>query len=89
MFLRHLIRICFILKTTKLLSNSLKNLSNQKNANELKPNVIRFLDENHLSDINEIMHSKVFKKSAGVLVELSSPEDDEKFLKQLCAKRQS
>ena len=46
-----------------------------------KPNVIRFLDETHLSDINELMHSPIFKKSAGVLVELSSLEDDEKFLK--------
>ena len=48
-------------------------------ANELKPNVIRFLDENNLNDINEIMHSKVFKKSTGVLMEFSSSEDDKKF----------
>src|SRR4030042_931894 len=47
----------------------------------LKPNVIRFLDENHLNDINEIMHSKVFKKKAGVLLEFSNSEDDQKFLK--------
>ena len=46
----------------------------------LKPNVIRFLDENHLNDINEIMHSKVFKKSAGVLMEFGNSEDDKKFL---------
>jgi FAD/FMN-containing dehydrogenase/NAD-dependent dihydropyrimidine dehydrogenase PreA subunit len=56
-----------------------KNNDTQKN----KPNVIRFLDENHLSDINELMHSRVFNKSAGVLVELSSSEDDEKFLKTI------
>jgi ferredoxin len=48
-------------------------------ANELKPNVIRFLDENNLNDINEIMHAKVFKKSAGVLMEFSSSEDDKKL----------
>jgi FAD/FMN-containing dehydrogenase/NAD-dependent dihydropyrimidine dehydrogenase PreA subunit len=48
-------------------------------ANALKPNAIRFLDENHLNDINEIMHSKVFKKSAGVLMEFSSSEEDKKF----------
>ena len=48
-------------------------------VNELKPNVIRFLDENNLNDINEIMHSKVFKKNAGVLMEFSSSEDDKKF----------
>jgi FAD/FMN-containing dehydrogenase/NAD-dependent dihydropyrimidine dehydrogenase PreA subunit len=52
-----------------------------KDAENINPNAIRFLDENHLSDINEIMHSSVFKKSAGVLVEFSSTEDDEKFLK--------
>jgi FAD/FMN-containing dehydrogenase/NAD-dependent dihydropyrimidine dehydrogenase PreA subunit len=49
-------------------------------ANELKPDTIRFLDENHLNDINEIMHSKVFKKSAGVLIEFDNPEEDKKFL---------
>jgi FAD/FMN-containing dehydrogenase/NAD-dependent dihydropyrimidine dehydrogenase PreA subunit len=49
-------------------------------ADDLKPNVIRFLDENHLNDINEIMHSKVFKKSAGVLIEFSNSEEDNKFL---------
>jgi FAD/FMN-containing dehydrogenase/NAD-dependent dihydropyrimidine dehydrogenase PreA subunit len=49
-------------------------------AEELKPNVIRFLDENHLSDINEIMHSTVFKKSAGVLIEFANSEEDNKFL---------
>lgn len=50
-------------------------------AQNTKPNVIRFLDENHLNDINDLMHSHEFKKSAGVLFEFSSPEDDEKFLK--------
>lgn len=49
-------------------------------AAELKPNVIRFLDDNHINDINEIMHSKVFKKSAGVLIEFANSEDDNKFL---------
>jgi len=48
-------------------------------VNEPRPNVIRFLDENNLNDINEIMHAKVFKKSAGVLMEFSSSEDDKKF----------
>jgi len=52
-----------------------------KAMEQLNPNVIRFLDENHLNDINEIMHSSVFKKNAGVLVEFSSSEDDQKFLK--------
>jgi FAD/FMN-containing dehydrogenase/NAD-dependent dihydropyrimidine dehydrogenase PreA subunit len=52
--------------------------SGQEDA--LKPNTIRFLDENHLNDINEIMHAKVFKKSAGVLVEFSELEEDKKFI---------
>ena len=47
---------------------------------QLNPNVIRFLDENHLNDVNAIMHSKIFKKKAGVLAELSSSEDDRRFL---------
>jgi FAD/FMN-containing dehydrogenase/NAD-dependent dihydropyrimidine dehydrogenase PreA subunit len=49
-------------------------------AEELKPNVIRFLDGNHLNNINEIMHSSVFKKTAGVLIEFSNAEEDKKFL---------
>ena len=49
-------------------------------AEELKPNVIRFLDENHLNNINEIMHSSVFKKTSGVLIEFSNAEEDKKFL---------
>jgi ferredoxin len=48
---------------------------------ELNPNVIRFLDGNHLGDINEIMHASLFKKNAGVLVEFSSEADDQNFLK--------
>ena len=54
-----------------------------RDAQSIKPNVIRFLDENHLNDVNELMHTQVFKKSAGVLVEFSSLEDDEKFLKAI------
>jgi FAD/FMN-containing dehydrogenase/ferredoxin len=46
----------------------------------INTNVIRFLDANHLGDTNEVMHANVFKKTAAVLVELSSPEDDQKFL---------
>jgi FAD/FMN-containing dehydrogenase len=38
-------------------------------AAKLNPNVIRFLDENHLYDTNAIMRSDIFKKSAAVLVE--------------------
>ena len=47
----------------------------------MNPNTIRFLDENQLADINQIMRSGIFKKSAAVLVEFSSPEDEEHFLR--------
>ncbi len=52
-----------------------------KAAKELRPNVIRFLDANHLDDINHIMHSQEFKKSAAILIEFGSSEDDAKFTK--------
>lgn len=44
------------------------------------PNVIRFLDANHLEDINKVMHGSEFKKSASVLFEFGSAEDDKKFM---------
>ena len=43
-------------------------------------NVIRFVDENHLRETNEIMHANVFKEQAGVLVEFSSTADEQQFL---------
>lgn len=48
-------------------------------ATHLNPNVIRYLDENHLGDTNEIMRSGIFKKSAGVLLEFGSVEDERRF----------
>jgi len=56
---------------------------NSKEKADISVNVIRFLDENHMSDTNEVMHDNVFKKSTAVLVELSSADDDEKFIKYL------
>jgi len=53
---------------------------NEIGAAKLKPNVIRFLDENHLADTNELMRSGIFKKSAAVLVEFGSVEDEERFV---------
>ncbi|HTZ20431.1 MAG TPA: FAD-binding protein [Opitutaceae bacterium] len=50
---------------------------------ELNPNVIRFLDENHLNDTNEVMRVDLFKKSAGVLVEFDNAEDDDRFVRFL------
>ena len=48
-------------------------------AARLNPNVIRFLDENNLADTNKVMRSGIFKKSAAVLVEFGSAEDEEHF----------
>ncbi len=46
---------------------------------QLDPNVIRFLDENHLADVNKIMRAGIFKKSAAVLVEFGNSEDEGHF----------
>lgn len=43
--------------------------------------MIRFVDENHLGDINEMLHASIFKKSAAVMVEFGSEEENEGFLK--------
>ncbi|MCX5856444.1 MAG: FAD-binding protein [Deltaproteobacteria bacterium] len=58
----------------------IESLVEIRKAEALNPNALRFLDENHLSNINELMHSAVFKKKPGVLVEFGSTEDDQKFL---------
>lgn len=57
----------------------LKNTSTEKPG----PNVIRFLDENHLTDTNEVMRAGIFKKSAGVLMEFGSALDEEQFVKYM------
>jgi len=46
---------------------------------QLNPNVIRFLDENHLADVNKIMRADIFKTSAAVLVEFGSAQDEGHF----------
>jgi len=48
--------------------------------NKINPDTIRFLDQNQMTDMNEIMRSGIFKKSAAVLIEFSSSEDDAQFL---------
>jgi len=58
-----------------------------KARGELNPNVIRFLDENHLSDTNEVMRTGIFQKSAGVLVEFDNVEDDDRFVRFLAQAR--
>ena len=49
-------------------------------VNKINPDTIRFLDENQLADINQIMRSGIFQKSAAVLVEFSSSENEKPFL---------
>jgi ferredoxin len=50
-------------------------------AGKINPDTIRFLDENQMGDMNEIMRSGIFKKSAAVIIEFSSSGDDALFLK--------
>ena len=50
-------------------------------ATKMNPDTIRFLDENQLADINQIMRSGIFRKSAAVLVEFSSSENEGLFLR--------
>ena len=59
----------------------IREFVNAMASQKLNPNVIRFVDENHLGDINEMMHAVIFKKTAGVLIEFGSSEDDECFTK--------
>ena len=49
-------------------------------ARQLKPSVIRFLDENAMADTNEILRSAIFKKSPAVLMEFSNVRDNNNFL---------
>lgn len=44
-----------------------------------KPNTIRFLDATHLDDINKLMHTGIFKKSAAVVMEFGSADDEKSF----------
>jgi FAD/FMN-containing dehydrogenase/ferredoxin len=45
----------------------------------IQPNVIRFLDRNHLHDTNKVIRARIFKETAAVLVEFDIPGDDAKF----------
>lgn len=48
-----------------------------------KPNTIRFMDENHLADINELTHSNIFKKNPAVLFEFGDSSESKEFQKYL------
>ena len=52
-------------------------------SEQLNPNVIRFLDENQIADINKIMRASIFKKSAAVLIEFGNADDQAHFVKFL------
>jgi FAD/FMN-containing dehydrogenase/NAD-dependent dihydropyrimidine dehydrogenase PreA subunit len=52
-------------------------------AERPRPNVIRFLDENHLSDTNEVMRKVIFKRAAGVLLEFGESGEEQRFDKLL------
>ena len=52
-------------------------------AEKVNPNVIRFLDENNIADTNDIMRSGIFKKSAAVLMEFGSAEDERHFVQRM------
>jgi len=56
------------------------SITGRKASEKLNPNVIRFLDGNHMRDTNEIIHAKVFNETASVLVEFGNPEDEQRFL---------
>lgn len=58
-------------------------LAAEADAARLSPNVVRFLDENHLGDINGIMRSGIFEKKAAVLLEFGSVEDERRFTQYL------
>jgi FAD/FMN-containing dehydrogenase/NAD-dependent dihydropyrimidine dehydrogenase PreA subunit len=57
------------------------NFTKISKTDNIIPNAIRVLDENHLHNTNDVMHADIFKKSAGVLLEFGSSEEDDKFLK--------
>jgi len=59
----------------------IERILKSRTTEKLNPNVIRFLDENHLNDTNEVMRESIFKKNAGVLMEFGSSEDEGHFVK--------
>ena len=71
----------FIGKLIKKFGNKIDNEISNKIENEININVIRFLDENHLHDTNQVIKAGVFKEKPAVLVEVESENDEEKLLK--------
>lgn len=74
----------FYFKNDKSAFEFIENFTKDKIVSkEIIPNVIRFLDKNHMEDTDNIIHADVFKKKASVLVEFDNPDDDKKFKKYL------
>jgi FAD/FMN-containing dehydrogenase/ferredoxin len=55
-------------------------IGNSSNSQPV-PNTIRFLDKNNIGDINKLMHTAIFKKTAAVLFEFGSAADNDTFIK--------
>lgn len=47
------------------------------------PSTIRFLDDNHMADINELMHNTIYEKSPAVHLEFGSQADADGFKQYL------
>jgi FAD/FMN-containing dehydrogenase/ferredoxin len=48
-------------------------------ADKMNPDTIRFLDENQMADMNQIMRSGIFKMNAAIIIEFSSSDDEKLF----------
>ena len=48
-------------------------------ADKMNPDTIRFLDENQMADMNQIMRSGIFKVNAAIIIEFSSSDDEKLF----------
>ncbi len=59
----------------------------KNDAQKYKPDFIRFLDENHLSDLNDILRADIYKKSAAVLFEFDSKAEEEQFMAYVASEK--
>jgi len=67
-------------KAFEFIKKLIENRETSNPVNGFNPNVLRFLDETHLRDANEVLHAKVFEESPAVLIELKSRGDEQKVL---------
>ncbi len=64
----------------------IRRLVQLKESGEMNPTVIRFLDENHLGDANEVLRGSPFKRAPGVLVEFDAVGEDDRFVRFLAGR---